>query len=124
MTGLLLDTHVLLWWIQKSDRLGAQLIASIDNAPTVMFSPISVMEIELKRHRLGDLPHDYLETIRATGFTELRFDSSHARALQGIEALRDPFDRALVAQARVATLRLVTAEPLILEHASDVATPV
>ena len=119
MTGaLLLDTHVLLWWIQQSPRLSATAISAIERTPSVFFSSLNVFEIELKRERLGELPDSYLQDIRATGFTELAFSADAAASLPPRSTdFSDPFDRALIAQATVIGATLLTADWKILTAA-------
>lgn len=118
--ALLLDTHALLWWVQRSSRLGRGAIALIESSPTVFFSAVSIFEIELKRDRLGFLPDDYLEIIQATGFKELSFTAPAARMLSGSPPeLTDPFDRALLAQAREFRVPLLTADRRILDASPD-----
>ncbi len=43
--SLLLDTHVLLWWQAGSDLLSARARRSIDAAPRLYVSPISLTEV-------------------------------------------------------------------------------
>lgn len=123
MSRLLLDTHIVLWWLQKSDRLRGSVIDIIDNAREVYFSSLSVMEIELKRQRLGPLPDDYLDLIRKTGFQELRFSAVHARAMETAPEIADPFDRALVAQAIAQSALLVTSDRTLIESAPGRVLP-
>ena len=119
MSRLLLDTHIVLWWLQKSHRLRDTVIETIDNAQEVYFSSLSVMEIELKRHRLGSLPDDYLDLIRNTGFQELRFSATHARAMETASEIADPFDRALVSQAIAQSALLVTSDRALIESVPE-----
>jgi PIN domain nuclease of toxin-antitoxin system len=67
---LLLDTHVLLWWLADDPRLSeaaAEAIGSADN--DVLVSAGSVWEIEIKRAKgMLETPDDLLEAIEAAGF--------------------------------------------------------
>ena len=111
---LLLDTHVLLWWATASTRLDTDLREVIDDgANDVHLSAVSAAEIAIKSS-VGKLefPLDLLGTEPGSGFTELPLTSRHAAALVELPMLhRDPFDRMLIAQARVEALTFVTADP-------------
>ena len=116
---LLLDTHVLLWWLGNSPLLTAQareLIA--DTANTVFVSAVSLWEIWLKQS-LGKLrlPPDFEERLAAEGFESLPLMAAHTREVASLPWYhRDPFDRMLVAQARVASLRFVTADEVAASY--------
>jgi PIN domain nuclease of toxin-antitoxin system len=64
-------------------------------------------------HSLGKLtiPADFDEKLAGEGFESLPLLAAHAREVAALPwDHRDPFDRMLIAQARVAELRLVTAD--------------
>lgn len=112
MTRLLLDTNALLWWEAGSRRLGPRARAAIAGGEQVYVSAASAWEAEIKR-ALGRLviPGDVGEMIAANGFLELPVTVQHATALRSLEPVhRDPFDRILVAQARVEGCTLVTGD--------------
>ncbi|MBV8084220.1 MAG: type II toxin-antitoxin system VapC family toxin [Chloroflexi bacterium] len=108
---LLLDTHVLLWWL--SDTLPVASLARIaDPATDVSVSAASVWEIAIKQSA-GKLraPADLEEQIAASGFTSLSIALPHAlRAGSLPRHHADPFDRMLVAQAQLEDLALMTAD--------------
>jgi PIN domain nuclease of toxin-antitoxin system len=117
MTSLLLDTHVLLWALDGNERLGPatrELLLATEAIAYV--SSASTWELEIKRS-LGkiDLPSDLISQIEDSGFAELPVRHRHIEAL-GMVSLphRDPFDRLLMAQARVEGLTFVTADRVIL----------
>lgn len=111
---LLLDTHVLLWWLADDRRLGAEHRALIaDASNVVLVSAMTVAEIAIKTS-LGKLeaPDDLLPTLEAGGFDELSFESRHADLLRKLPwHHRDPFDRMLIAQAITEQLTVLTADP-------------
>jgi PIN domain nuclease of toxin-antitoxin system len=112
---LLLDTQALLWWLAESHQLG-RVARSIlaDGGNTVYVSAVSVWEMEIKR-ALGKLcaPDNIEETMAAERFLELPVRIAHTTALRDLPSVhRDPFDRLLVAQARVEGLSLVTSDPV------------
>lgn len=107
----LLDSHVLLWWLGDSPRLGTAVrraLADPDNR--VLVSAASIWEIGIKQ-ALGKLraPESLLGLLQQEGFEELPITAAHAEAAARLPMLhRDPFDRMLVAQSRLEGLILVT----------------
>jgi PIN domain nuclease of toxin-antitoxin system len=122
MTRLLVDTHVVLWWLADDPELSAtarEAIADPANEPLV--STASVWEIAIKRAR-GKLeaPDDLLETVVHEGFSWLSVGAAHAWQVQKLPMHhRDPFDRLLVAQALTEGLPIVTADARFHEYAVD-----
>jgi PIN domain nuclease of toxin-antitoxin system len=117
---LLLDTHVLLWWLGDDPRLPPRAGALVaDRTNRIFVSPMSVWEIAIKS-RLGKLDADIDEVITAaleSGFTPLPFTLDHAAAVARLpDHHRDPFDRALVAQASVEPLHLLTHDDVLAPY--------
>jgi PIN domain nuclease of toxin-antitoxin system len=109
---LLLDTHVLLWW-DEGERLDPQARHAIEAATEVFVSAVSAWEIAIKT-ALGRLDpvRTVAEAIEECGFQELPVTVRHAAAVAGLPFHhRDPFDRLLVAQAKVEQLTVVTRDP-------------
>jgi PIN domain nuclease of toxin-antitoxin system len=120
--SLLLDTHVLLWWLQDDPRLGPRTTQTIAGSGAVAASAASVWEIGIKR-ATGRLkaPADIGAIIEAQGFQPLAITFAHATEAGALPPFHaDPFDRMLVAQARTEGLVLVTADPKISRY--DVPT--
>ena len=111
--NLLLDTHVLLWWLGDDPRLGARARGSIaDPDTTVYLSAVVMWEVRIKQ-AIGklDVPPDLRTVVDAQGFTELPLTIDHTDALTELPMHhRDPFDRMLIAQARSEALTVVTAD--------------
>jgi PIN domain nuclease of toxin-antitoxin system len=120
---LLLDTHSFLWWNADDPALGRRSRAAISDPDNLVFvSAATAWEIAVKR-RSGklDAPGDIATWIHDNGFDELSIDVQHAIASAELPwHHRDPFDRLLVAQARVEELTLVTGDADVLEY--DVQT--
>jgi PIN domain nuclease of toxin-antitoxin system len=116
--NLLLDTHVLLWFAQADARLGSAARAAVRQGGNV--SAITTWEIGIKQ-ALGRLDAGALQGwFEADDYRELPFTSRHGRVAGALPPHhRDPFDRALVAQAQVEGLVLVTADPAVQQY--DVA---
>ena len=124
--NILLDTHVALWAITDSPRLSAQARALIEApAATVWVSAASVWEIAIK-HALGrgDMPvssRNALGYFRASGYQLLDIKPEHVVAVEDLpNHHQDPFDRLLVAQARVEPMRLLTHDALVLRYGDGV----
>jgi PIN domain nuclease of toxin-antitoxin system len=119
---LLLDTHVVLWWRLDSRRLSKTVREAIATAPVVHVSAVSAWEVAIKS-ALGrlDIRDDFEHQVDAAGFEPLPITFAHAREAGRLPAHHaDPFDRMLVAQARVERLTLVTHDDRIAKY--DVAT--
>ena len=107
---LLLDTHVVLWWVQDDRRLGREARDAIARADFVWVSAASGWEVATKVSKRQLRVTEPLQvTVVADGFTELPFALRHAEELQRLPSHhRDPIDRILVAQARVEGATIVT----------------
>jgi PIN domain nuclease of toxin-antitoxin system len=116
---VLLDTHALYWWRADPDRLTPAALAAIrDRSTPVFVSAASVWELSIKAHTRGweaarVLLLDVEEYLRAQGMLELPMTCAHARDAGSLPLVhRDPFDRMLIAQARVERMRLISNEAL------------
>lgn len=118
---LLLDTHILLWWLMGDRRLPkslAKALASSEN--DVAVSAATLWEIVIK-HMLGRIDVDLdelLSSIASDGFSELPVQFRHTLKLQSLPRHHDdPFDRILIAQSVAEGRRLVTTDKSILLYA-------
>lgn len=109
---LLLDTHVLLWWLADDRKLrkpAREIIGNPNN--DVHVSAASVWEAAIKT-ALGRLElqlDDLEEAITRSGFRPLPIGFRHAVTAGRLPSVhRDPFDRMLIAQASVEELRLIS----------------
>jgi len=109
---LLLDTHILLWAFGDSPKLGSSTRNVItDPANDVYVSMISLWEIAVKA-RIGKLEVDLGELMALlgpSGFRLLDLRASHLDQLMELPFFpdhRDPFDRLLIAQARLGPGRI------------------
>ena len=115
---LLIDTHVLIWWLTDDKQLSKRARTALVTAAVVYVSPVSAWEIEMKKAR-GQLstPDNLEPTILAHGIRPLPVTIAHG-VVAGQLPLhhRDPFDRMLVAQALVESLTLMTADEQIRKY--------
>ena len=103
MRRYLLDSHVVLWWLDGAERLSDRAMAAISSAENeIVVSAASVWELAIKQ-ATGKLriDGDLRQHLREQWFHELPISGRHA-AEAGELPLRhkDPFDRLLIAQAR------------------------
>ncbi|MBA3861433.1 MAG: type II toxin-antitoxin system VapC family toxin [Actinomycetota bacterium] len=114
MTRLLVDTHVLLWWM-ANDRARLSETARrqlVDPANRIIVSAVSVWETTIKR-ALGklDAPADLLERLEQSAVELLPITARHADHVGRLPKHHgDPFDRLLVAQAGLERLALVSGD--------------
>jgi PIN domain nuclease of toxin-antitoxin system len=111
--SLLLDTHILLWWLSDDPllpRAAREVIALPESK--VLVSAATAWEVAIKRTagRL-DTPDDLLEALKANDFEMLPITAAHALAAGALPAHHsDPFDRMLIAQARGESLTLISVD--------------
>lgn len=119
---LLCDTHLLIWLAENDRRLTAKARGALDQAGTErVFSVASLWEIAIKfsleRPDFPIAPQIMRQGLVASGFVELTIDASHALAVVDLpKRHRDPFDRLLIAQARVEGLTLFTADAAVAAY--------
>ena len=116
---VLLDTQIVLWALADSPRLSARARSVLmDGDNECWVSSASVWEIAIKV-LLGkyepDQPMAALEAaLEQAGFRTLDVTVRHAAAIGLVEAPHaDPFDRLLLAQCEVETLRLLTGDKVL-----------
>jgi len=116
--SLLLDTHVVLWWLADDPTLAIEIKGRLDHEPDIYVSPATVWEVAIKQ-ALGKLtqPADLPERIRDSGFRHLSITLEHGIAAGRLPPIhRDPFDRMLIAQAQLEDLTLVTRDAHIQKY--------
>ena len=124
--NLLLDTHMLLWAAsdpQKISAKGRNLLLAVENQ--LFFSTASLWEISIKngleRPDFNVDPRRLWRMLQASGYRELTVSAEHAIAVNDLPPLhKDPFDRILVAQARVEGFLLLTADKLVAKYGEGV----
>ncbi len=112
MKRLLLDTEALIWWDANDPKLGGNSRAAIQNAEAVYVSGASAWEIAIKA-ALGKLRTNRrpAQAVIEGGFEELPISFEHAEAIASLPAHHgDPFDRLIIAAARVEGLTVVTSD--------------
>ena len=120
---LLLDTHILLWWLNDDPLLSKSLRKLIqDPENTVFISAVALWEIWLKQS-LGKLklPSNFKALLELEEFENLPLTARQAAAVASLPwHHRDPFDRMLVAQAQMERLILVSVDENLPAYGSFV----
>lgn len=116
---LILDTHVVLWWLDDPLLLSLDARQAISDPDHEVFvSAVVCWEIAIKR-AISKLtaPPNLLDQLDRCGFQNLDVTSQHALQTETLPAIhRDPFDRMLIAQALIEGATLVTRDPAILAY--------
>ena len=109
---LLLDTQVMLWWLLNDPRLGPETRELMAASPCLV-SVASIWEVSIK-HRLGKLsvaPAAFRDQSLAAGAVLLPVLDGHVIETAQLPLVHhDPFDRLLIAQARVEGLMAVSSD--------------
>jgi PIN domain nuclease of toxin-antitoxin system len=114
---LLLDTHVLLWFLAADPQLSPTAKALIeDPSNRKLVSMATVWEIAikvcLKKLDLGEAATTFLpRELAVNGFDLLAIEMAHATFVETLPLHhKDPFDRMLVAQATIEKLPIISAD--------------
>ena len=115
---VLLDTHVVLWWLSGEREVSAAAGAVIERSDDLLLSVVSLAEMGIKAS-IGklDVPDDLDRQVQAVGLRILGLAPSHALGVAHLPPHhRDPFDRLLIAQAVAEGLTVVTADQRFAEY--------
>lgn len=109
---LLIDTQAVIWWLGADARLSPIARDAIARAGAeACVSAASIWEASIKRAAGKLAGPDLLDAVAAARLPFLAIDERHAKLAGELPLLhRDPFDRMLVAQARIEGLAIVTAD--------------
>ena len=117
--NLLLDTHALLWWLDANPLLSEKAKSYIaDGSNLVFVSAVIIWEIRIKQ-ALGklEIPSNFRQVLEKQPFEMLAFIAEHAHAVGDLPAIhRDPFDRMLIAQAKVEGFTIVTRDSIFQQY--------
>jgi len=126
MTRLLLDTHLLLWWLSDDPRLPQPVVEWVQAPDAEVFvSQASLWEMAIKVS-IGRLQVDLAELERQLplqGFRWLQINNAHVLAVAELESggvHRDPFDRLLVCQSRAEPMLLLTVDSQLRRYGATV----
>lgn len=113
---ILLDTHALLWWAAGDERLSEKASIAISQSEGVYYSLVNFWEIAIKQSGKGfdfDFPADWqkwlCERAKQYAISECSLSAEHCRCVQDFPFHhRDPFDRMLVAQAKIEGMSILS----------------
>jgi len=106
---LLLDTHAFLWW-RAGREMRAEAMDAIRTADDVFVSAASAWEVSIKA-AIGKLrlTASFADGVAQSGFVPLPINLHHAAVAGELPPHHhDPFDRMLLAQARLERLTLIS----------------
>jgi len=119
---VLLDTHVFLWLQSDPERVGEHLELLRDPDTERLVSAVVSWEIAVK-HQLGALPLPepaaaYVpRRMREIRGVAVPIEQAHTLEIAALPPIhRDPFDRLLVAQARLLGVPIMTADATIAAY--------
>jgi PIN domain nuclease of toxin-antitoxin system len=116
---LLLDTHVLIWWFNDPSRLSTKatsILRSPNNSILISAAVAWELAIKVNLGKVDALPlvTDFASHTAEEGFAELPISIAQAlRAGLLPRHHRDPFDRALVAQAQDLNVPILSADAVL-----------
>ncbi len=123
---LILDTHTLLWWDAERGKLSPTALAFCqDPGNTLLVSMASLWELQIKVQTGKLILREPLTTIvkdqEANGVLFLPISQEHVYALDSLPFFhKDPFDRLILAQARVEGATLLSADTVMPDYAQFV----
>ncbi len=126
MSLLLLDTHLVLWAAAEPARLPALARAQMaDRVNALAFSAVAIWEVSIKAARprpgFAVQPGRLRRLLLATGYREVAVTGEHAAEVARLPPLhRDPFDRIMIAQARVEGAALLTVDAAMARYGEPV----
>lgn len=116
----LVDTHIFLWWLTNDRRLKDSIKSILSNADNVIYSSVVTaweMSIKMKKDSKFRLIATIEECFQKAGFQILDIQFSHVLQFQKLKNIhKDPFDRMLIAQAKVEGATLITGDEKIWKY--------
>lgn len=122
---ILLDTHILLWWMADDKRLPRPARLAIEDPANPVFVSIASLwetAIKFSLKRVVADPETLRDAAERDGFSLLPIEPRHCSAVARLPHYHnDPFDRLLVAQALVEPMRLLTHDSQLARYSDTVA---
>lgn len=118
----LLDTHIVVWMDSEPDRISADLRTTLSASASLYFSAASAGEAAIKRASGKlKLSGPLAQAANALQLIELPVTAQHGEAAGMLPRHHgDPFDRMLIAQARIERLVLVTNDSFLSRYDVDI----
>lgn len=113
----LADTHAIIWFLQNSPALSANVGAILsDRSTLVAASVVSIYEVDYKvaRGQLGRLPLSFSDLLAGMGFNMISVTARHTALAASLDlTYRDPWDRIIAAQAISEGVTVLTRDPAL-----------
>ena len=120
---LLLDSHVAIWALSLPHHLSPEVAAILEDQKNDIFVSVAgIWEIaikgSLKRMSAPEIDAARLvELCEIAGFGILSINPMHALAVSSLPHIHaDPFDRLMIAQAKIEPMRLVTHDKVVAAY--------
>ena len=115
---ILLDSHIFLWWLNDSTTLSKEGRKLIRDAERVYVSAATFTELGIKMSlEKLTVNHDLIAELELNDFEKLDITPEHGIFLKDLPMLhKDPFDRLLIAQAKLENLTLITADTIMEQY--------
>ncbi len=119
---ILLDTHAFIWAMAEPDMLSEQARTALRENPDVFLSAAAIWEIAIKRAGFGEaaLPFSASEAhamAQEAGLEILPISAHHAELTEHLPPHhRDPFDRVMIAQARLEGMAFMTRDAVMARY--------
>ncbi|MEL6788613.1 MAG: type II toxin-antitoxin system VapC family toxin [Cyanobacteria bacterium J06607_15] len=124
---LLLDTCCWLWWLDEPDKLSKQQLDAISNRRNQLFlSVASIWEISIKvNNKKLTIPQQLNKLIEQQcpidGIEILDIKPIHAIEAGNLTLYhKDPFDRMIIAQAKIEDLTVATSDLVFQKYSANV----
>ena len=123
--NLLLDTNVLIWWLEGSSQLGLRAKRTLFLPGVTLWISVAVVwEITIKigagRLKLRKPPAEVVPSLIERGFQALPIKIDHALAIRHLPPYHnDPFDRLLIAQALAEDMAILTADRFFRKYPAE-----
>lgn len=118
----LLDTHILLWFLEGNQNLSSQARQIIQDTANPCFVSIAsiweiVIKLKLGKLRLGVEMNELRELLREFEIGVLPITVDHLLKLMDLPDIhRDPFDRVIIAQSMHEDLTLISQDHAIAQY--------
>lgn len=115
---LLIDTHVLLWWLGAPKRIMGEARDVLKDPGNRIYISAAVawemaIKVNLGKLEAADVVSNFVGVLLDRGFRRLSISTDHAiRAGMLPRHHNDPFDRMLIAQAQSLNCPIVSADPV------------
>lgn len=123
MSGLILDSNALIWWLEDAARIRrSDAFDRIATDPVVMISLVTPWELWIKAAAgRVQLPGRFNERLPDLGLAIISPTLGDARLAAALPPIhRDPFDRMIVAQALNRSAVIVTGDRTLADYGVEV----